>query len=275
MKPGDCTPFTVNLPPGTNATTIEWWPATGGALESTPVTFAGGIWQSPKGACAATVLYQGRWESWIDGTFPNGAPVGSCTIQCGGLGTVEFCELPAGQAAWGCAHDAACKNKVGTNLITNSDFSELGDDLSDWPGWQAWSDPSVPSEKKLQCAYDLSVGTPTKPSAKCWFDGPAMTDWHVQFSHAQAPVYAGKKYAAKYCLRGSIPGQLAHVIVQHTYSGQNVGLWKTVPLLPGQWVCETKTFSATHTFADAKITVWLGETAGGPVWIDQVELREL
>ena len=265
----------MTLPPGTNAITIEWWPAVGAAIKSTKVTFSGGTWQSPKGACAATILYAGRWESWLDGTFPEGAPVGSCTISCGGLGTVDFCELPGGQAGWGCAHDTACKINVGENLVTNSDFANLGDSLSSWPAWQAWSDPSVPASKKLQCEYDLSTGTPAAPSAKCVFNGPAITDWYVQFSHSQVPIKAGKQYMAKYCLKGSTAGQLAHVIVQHTYSGQNVGLWETIPLQPGQWVCETKTFFATHTFADAKMTIWLGEANGGPVWMDQLELREL
>jgi len=105
---GDCFPFALTLPSGTNATNIWYWPAAGDFIAEIAVTSSGGTFDSPPGACSATLEYPNRWASWLAGTFPSGAPQGAATLAFPGAGTVGLCELQAGQAAWGVAHDGDC-----------------------------------------------------------------------------------------------------------------------------------------------------------------------
>lgn len=109
---GGCSPFTVTLPPGTNATEILFWSATSSiAMSVLPVPSSGATFSSPAGACSATLEYPGRWASWTSfpRTFPAGAPQGSASLTYASLGMVSFCELPLGDAAWGVAHDGRCR----------------------------------------------------------------------------------------------------------------------------------------------------------------------
>lgn len=105
-----CWPFTVNLPADTPVTRLWFWPAVGSAVLDIPVS-AGGSFSSPNDACSATVDYPERWTSWTSSprTFPAGAPQGTASLSYPGLGTVPFCELPVGEAAWGVTHDGVCK----------------------------------------------------------------------------------------------------------------------------------------------------------------------
>lgn len=104
---GDCLPFTVVLPTGTTVTKIWFWPASGSDfLEVVSTNADGGSFDSPVGACSATVEYPGRWSSWTAGTFPQGAPAGTCELT--GTNPVNFCELAEGEAALGCTYDGTC-----------------------------------------------------------------------------------------------------------------------------------------------------------------------
>jgi hypothetical protein len=114
VPPEDCRPFTVILPAGTPVITVWFWPAQGanpiGAVDLTPAQRQQGIsLASPVDACSASVEYPGRWDSWVavPRTFPTGAPAGMCELT--GFNPVNFCELPAGEAAWGCTHDGRCR----------------------------------------------------------------------------------------------------------------------------------------------------------------------
>jgi len=108
--PNGCKPFKVTVPSGTPVSTIWWWNDSDSQplIAQTFVGSSGGVFDSPVGACAATVDYPGRWDSWTAGTFPSGAPSGSCVL-CSTGKTVSFCGLPKGDSAWGCAYNGDCK----------------------------------------------------------------------------------------------------------------------------------------------------------------------
>jgi hypothetical protein len=106
--PNGCKPFVLTLPANTKAIAIWYW----NASDSTPIqtiypTPAGGSWVSPVGACSASIDYIGRWASWVDGSFPAGAPDGTASLCTTGQ-SVGFCQLPVGDSAWGVTHDGKC-----------------------------------------------------------------------------------------------------------------------------------------------------------------------
>jgi hypothetical protein len=99
----------VTVPANPKNQKLQWWDAINAVpMAETTVGPSGGTFQSPSGACAVTLEFNGRWDSYVNGTFPTGSPAGTCYLCTNGE-TRPFCTLPAGQAAWGCAHDGACK----------------------------------------------------------------------------------------------------------------------------------------------------------------------
>ena len=94
VYPDNCRPFVISLPPGTQARTVTWWPAYGGATDEVPVSAAGGVFSSPYGVCAGTLEWSGE------------TPSGTATV-CGVKGTVPLCDLPLG--GYGATHDGKCK----------------------------------------------------------------------------------------------------------------------------------------------------------------------
>ncbi|MFA5211676.1 MAG: hypothetical protein WC414_04265, partial [Patescibacteria group bacterium] len=105
-----CFPFRMVLPANTSTTFIYVWNQAGGlvggAPQALPEAVEGSIVidsTSFGGACAITVEYPGRWQSFLDETFPVGAPTGNCFYSF-------FVSSPLrklnGNGALGCAQDA-------------------------------------------------------------------------------------------------------------------------------------------------------------------------
>lgn len=279
--PGWCKPFAVNLPAGTNATVIQWWGVEGELVPATLVSSGGGTVESPWGACAATIEYPGRWDSWLAKTFPVGAPQGTATLCTLGGATVPLCTLPSGEAAWGAAHDGACAGtsagvdqplplQDAGDLIVGGGFDEGGDDPNWWPGWFSWKLPNLDAAS-ISCSYDASEGNPA-PSARCDMGSQLWTDWHVMFGQADLYIEGGRTYVAQWCLLGSHQKQVVRVVLQQTNGGDHLGLDRTVSLAPGEWLCESQTFLAPKDEANAKLVFWLGHAGEGSVHVDEVHL---
>lgn len=267
-----CQPFELTLPPGTNATLVWFWNATSHAPVATlPVSPNGGTFRSPAGACAASLEYPNRWTSYLAGTFPAGAPLGGSSRLCTlGGATRDLCVLPAGEAAFGIAHDGACL-LPGEAFDLNGHFDDTSDQLMAWEGgWGTYSYEWATAA--ATCAYDTTLGTPTTPAVACTHTGSVSSPWHTQFGHDLIPIEYGDSYRASWCLRGSTPGQRVHVVVQETHGPQQLGLHEIVALVPNAWNCGSTTFTAAATCSDSKLTFWLGEATAGTLLIDAVEL---
>jgi hypothetical protein len=160
---------------------------------------------------------------------------------------------------------------IGTDLMTNGDFSGI-EDLEEWPDFGLYIEPGLPAVS-ASCAYDASLGCKTGPAAKCTFTQPAEKPWFYTLQYTGLPVTEGQEYVLKLCARGSTAGQKLRVGVQEHTSPADVFPAVTFALEAGAWECRRFPFVALASFADAKVTLQLGDASAGPVWIDDVRLE--